>query len=151
MVLEYEWVEAINMSKMEEKTTKMMVKTRPKDCELGAVPVCCCPARRAEPKELYAGVMEMTQITDLLSNLQTLQTWWITPVIHQEPVDPSCLTAVPFHHHSIQQQTRSLGFHTTSLSQKKRGLELSALLDRKLAMRSAALMEKACSSPQQLH
>lgn len=95
-----------------------MVKIRPKDCELGASPVCCCPVGRAEPTELYA-VMEMTQITDLLSNSQTLQ-MAAAPVIHQQPVDPSCLTAVPFHLHSSQQQIRSPGFRTTGLTAKKK-------------------------------
>lgn len=55
----------------------------------------------------------------------------INPVIHQHPLDSPCLTAVPFHIHSSQQQIRSSGFHTIGLAAKQlTGLKPATLFDR---------------------
>lgn len=74
------------------------------------------------------------------------------PTIHQQWLDPSWLTATPFHFHTSQQQIRSFRVsHHRSRSWTTIRVGTSCAVPQKLAMRSPALMEKACSSPEQLY
>lgn len=87
-----------------------------------------------------------------LPTLHDCRHGWFKPTIHQQRLDPSCLAAVPFHFHSSQQQIRSFrDSHHRSCSWTTIRVGTSRAVRQQLAMRSPALMEKACSSPELLY